>query len=188
MEKKIIVVAGILSFIFLAMVGFMGFLITDNTPTGFMLSGKTAEPEEYVQRITREGDESLFFDKIIDRIPARVSVVHPRTENNTIKVGVSADTNELNFGVVIQNMSVRKFLNIASDDASTVKICIVSYGNISSFIRAEQVDFIMEKGDSTEVMLEFNGDLVGNYTGEVDVVTKKPKYGFLESLLPFVAC
>lgn len=178
MEKKTLVVAAVFLFVFLTTSGFIGFILLD----------KTVPPEEYTQSIVREQEEGLLFDKIIDRIPTRANITSPRIENSTVKVGVSADTSELNFGVVIQNMSVRKFLNLGNSDDSAVKVCIVAYGNISQFVDVQNNEFTLEGGDGREVMIEFNGDRIGVYSGEVDVITKKPKYDFLKPLLSFVAC
>jgi hypothetical protein len=46
----------------------------------------------------------------------------------------------------------------------------------------------MSSGEKKEVQVRFSGGAIGNFTGEVDVLAKKPKYGFLEPLLPWVAC
>jgi len=173
MNKKLLAV---ILFLILA----IGFL-------GFILLGETPGPREYVRRISREHTEDLFFEKTIDRIPARGNITYLRVENRTIKVGVSADPDELNFGVVPQNMTVRKFINLRNKDIN-VKVCIIPYGSISQFIKIEQNNFIMKTNESREVMIKFSGDKIGSYNGELDVITKKPKYGFLEPLLPFVAC
>ncbi|RLI91815.1 MAG: hypothetical protein DRO89_03235 [Candidatus Altiarchaeales archaeon] len=163
------------------------FLILTIGFLGFILLGETPGPREYVKEISREHTEDLFFEKVIDRIPARGNITYPRVENRTIKVGVSADPDELNFGVVLQNMTVRKFINLRNKDIN-VKVCIIPYGSISQFIKIKQNNFIMKTNESREVMIEFSGDKIGSYNGELDVITKKPKYGFLEPLLPFVAC
>ncbi|HDH41410.1 MAG TPA: hypothetical protein ENG12_03280 [Candidatus Altiarchaeales archaeon] len=173
MNKKLLAV---ILFLILA----IGFL-------GFILLGETPGPREYVRRISREHTEDLFFEKAIDRIPARGNITYLRVENRTIKVGVSADPDELNFGVVPQNMTVRKFINLRNKDIN-VKVCIIPYGSIRQFIKIEQNNFIMKTNESREVMIKFSGDKIGSYNGELDVITKKPKYGFLEPLLPFVAC
>ncbi|OYT39325.1 MAG: hypothetical protein B6U86_05395 [Candidatus Altiarchaeales archaeon ex4484_43] len=174
MNKKLLAVV---LFLFILAIGFLGFI----------LLGETPEPGEYVKRISREHTEDLFFEKAIDRIPARGNITYPRVENRTIKVGVSTDPDELNFGAVPQNMTVRKFINLHNKDIN-VKVCVIPYGSIRQFIKIEQNNFIMKTNESREVMIEFSGDRIGSYNGELDVITKKPKYGFLEPLLPFVAC
>jgi hypothetical protein len=156
--------------------------------TGYLiLSDKTAEPADRVLVKTRQQTDGMFFTKAVDRIPARAAIVAPKVENDTITVGVSADRNELNFGVVIQNMSVTKFLNIENKDVA-VKECVVSYGDIGPLINVPENSFVLSTGESKAVTLHFSGSELGNYTGEVDVITKKPKFGFMEFLLPYVAC
>jgi hypothetical protein len=174
MKGKILLLAGVVSLSILAVSGFI--LLSENTA-----------PEEYVQKITRESREDFFFKKDIIRHPARANITYPQLENQTIKVGVSADTHELNFGLVIQNMTVRKFLNLRTGDVN-VKVCVVPYGSIKQFIEIEQNDFVMKTNESKQIMVEFSGDRVGSYTGEIDVIVKKPKHDFLEPLLLVIPC
>lgn len=154
---------------------------------GTIFLNETPEPGEYVQKITREHTEDFFFEKDIVRHPARGNITYLRVENQTVKVAVSADSHELNFGAILENMTVRKFLNLRNKDVN-VKICVISYGSIKHFINTGNNNFIMKTNESAEIMIEFGGDKIGSYTGEVDVIIKKPKYGLLDSLLPFVAC
>lgn len=148
---------------------------------------KTSAPSAYVTEKIQEQSDGVFFKRAVDRIPAKAVVFFPQMEENTIRVGVSADPNELNFGLVVQNMSVRKFLGIKNKDVD-VKICVLAYGNISEFIQTRENNIIVRHNESRELMLEFRGKRIGNYSGEIDVITKKPKYSFLNPLLPWVAC
>jgi len=170
----------LVSVIFLFVLAIFGFL-------GLILLGETPEPKEYVRKISREHTEDFLFEKDTDRIPARGNITYLGIENNTVKVGVSADPHELNFGVVPQNMSIRKFINLRNRDIN-VKVCVISYGSVKQFIEIKQNNFIMKTNESKKVMIEFSGDEIGSYNGEIDVIIKKPKYGFLEPLLPFVSC
>ncbi len=168
----------------LTAVVFLSILVT----LGFILLNGTPAPEEYVQRITRENTEDFFFKKVIDRIPARGVIIYRDIDNETIKVGVSTDPHELNFGVVSQNTTgITKILNIHNKDVN-VKTCVVPYGDIKQFVEIKNKEFVMKTDEKREITIRFSGDKIGNYTGEIDVITKKPKYGLLEPLLPFVAC
>ena len=176
MENKILLKAAVaIVFLAIAVTGYL--ILADNTP----------QPTDSVLVMKRQQMDTLFFTKVVDRIPTKAAIVLPNLENETLKVGVSADKNELNFGVVIQNMSVTKFLNINNKDV-TVKECVVSYGSIGPLIKVPEKEFVLSTGESKMVSLEFSGSELGNYTGEVDVITKKPKYGFLDILLPYAGC
>lgn len=176
MENKILLRAAVvLLFVAVAVTSYL--ILSDSTP----------EPTDHVLAKTRHQTDGMFFTKAVDRIPARAIIVLPEVNNDTIKVGVSADKSELNFGVVLQNMSVTKFVEINNKDV-TVKECILSYGSIGPLIKIPENNFVLKTGESKAVTLAFSGSELGNYTGEVDVITKKPKYGFLDFLLPYVAC
>jgi hypothetical protein len=176
MEKKVLLTAA------------LALLVVAAAAAGFLiLADKTPQPTDRVLAPVRRQTDGMFFKTVVVRFPARVLIVLPEIDNDTIKVGVSADWNELNFGVVLQNMTVKKFLTINNTDVN-MKSCVLSYGSIGPLIKVPENNFIIKTGEAKDVLLEFSGPDLGNYTGEVDMITKKPKYGFLEPLLPWVAC
>lgn len=152
-----------------------------------LYADQTPAPQTYASAIVRENRQGIFFDTIVDRFPAKAVVSLPRVENQTLNMGLSTDTDKLDFGVVSQNQTVRKFLNFGSQ-YPVLKACVVSYGGISQFITVDRQSFSIAEGETGESMLEFSSPDVGNFTGEVDMITKRPKFDLLAPLLPWVGC
>ena len=150
---------------------------------------KNRTPERIVDKLKFEREEGNLFIKEVVRYPAMGNVTSFVSENNTIKLGVTTQTDELNFGVVPENLTVRKFINLKNNKKGSVKICIISYGNIKDFIKVKDGNDIILKGNETkEVEILFNATKIGNYKGEIDVIIRKPKYWVLEKFLGFIRC
>ncbi|HEX54506.1 MAG: hypothetical protein DRO90_03165 [Candidatus Altiarchaeales archaeon] len=154
----------------------------------FLILEKAPKPEGIIKKPTDMRADTPLFKVYIVRYPTTGNITELNLENRTLRVGISTDRDELNFGVIPQNLSVRKFLNLKNKRDSRARVCIRAYGTISDFIKIKDSDFVMERGESREIELVFTGDSVGNYSGEIDVITKKPKYQLLEFLLPIVGC
>jgi len=153
-----------------------------------MLTEEIPEPENIVNKQSSLRYDTALFKVYIVRYPVQGTIVPFTLENKTLKIGISADRDKLNFGVLPQNLSVRKFLNLKNREDSRARICVRTYGAIRDFVNITGDTFILEKGESREVQLIFGGDKIGNYTGEIDVITKKVRYNFMEFLLPLTRC
>lgn len=180
MEKKIpLAIGGIILVMILIVIGAV---LLDTTPL----------PAGEAKKIVAEHSENIFFEKNIIRIPAQGAIIPPRVENNngTITAGVSVDSDRLNFGRIQSNLSgITRLMNITYPfRTGSVKICVMVQGDIKQFLETPDREFIMSSGEKKEVQIRFSGSAIGNFTGEVDVLAKKPKYGFFDLLLPWVAC
>ncbi|MEA3255769.1 MAG: hypothetical protein U9Q22_08055 [Candidatus Altiarchaeota archaeon] len=149
---------------------------------------KNPEPEEIIKETGFFHTESTLFLRDIVRYPLRANVTPLRIADNKIKVGVSIETDELNFGVVSENLTVRKFINLKNNDKVPVKMCIPSYGNIKPYILLSKNNFILKEGQALEVEIAFNATKVGIYSGELDVIAIKPKHPFLANFFGWVEC
>jgi hypothetical protein len=149
---------------------------------------KNPEPKNFVESLKFEQQEGFLFIREIVRYPTKGNVTPLLRTNKTIKVGVTTQTDELNFGVVPENLTVRKFINLRNNDKIAVKICVLSYGSIKPFIIVRDNDFLLKENDAKEVEIAFNATKIGSYRGEIDVVIRKPKYEALEKFLGLVKC
>ncbi|MCK4490977.1 MAG: hypothetical protein KAU03_00020, partial [Candidatus Altiarchaeales archaeon] len=61
-------------------------------------------------------------------------------------------------------------------------------GDIKPLIKIRDEEIILEKNGQREVQIAFNATGVGAYTGEIDVIVKKPRYDMLKYLLPLTGC
>jgi hypothetical protein len=127
-----------------------------------------------------EKSSNLFFDYETFSYPARVKVL-PKSES--VQIGVSGDTWILDFGQIYVGMGSRKYINVTVDEQ--YKVMLKSSGNISSMLRFEKNNFIVEKGNvAIPVYVEPKNP--GFYDGELKIVFKKVKYNFLNWLLKCV--
>lgn len=179
MEKKMLFAVG--GIILVMVIAVIGSVLLDSTPL----------PSGEAEKIVAERSENIFFEKHIIRVPAKGAIIPRIVDNNgTITAGVSVDSDRLDFGRIQSNLSgITRLVNITYPfNTGSVKICVMSQGDIQKFLETPNREFVMSSGEKREVAIRFSGSAIGNFTGEVDVLAKKPKYGFFELLLPWIKC
>jgi len=174
---KPLVIVGIFFFLFL--IGIALLLSLEKNPS----RGTFVKVVKFEQKKT-----PLFIQEVV-RYPAYGNVTpFLLAGNKSIKIGVSSQTDALNFGVLSENLTVRKFINLRNNKESKVKVCFFSYGGIKPFVRIKGNNFIMGGKEAREVEIAFNATKIGSYLGEIDVVIRRPRYGLLQYFLPLVKC
>jgi hypothetical protein len=151
------------------------------------LSGPGA-PREFVTNRTFETWENLFLSYEIIRYPSHVEIIkQPELGKSNITVGVVVDPWNLNFGVIPTGGSRgRRFLILTNLKEKEAKIKLRAYGNISSMIGFGKNDFTLNKNENITVdvfLYTSETTLLGNYSGEIDVIISRPKYDFLYNFL-----
>lgn len=150
----------------------------------FISTRDPEEPKEFVNDKVVSNYSNLFFNYKIIRYPTNVSIVSFTTEN--IDVGIVTDPWNLNFGIIPGNGSyIKRYMNLNNFREKYNRIYIKAYGNITPLIKFSKNFFSLKENESTviEVGLYTDSADLGNYTGEIDVIIKIPKY---ESLSMFV--
>lgn len=127
-----------------------------------------------------EKSSNLLFDYETFSYTAKVKVLE-KSEN--VQIGVSGDPWLLDFGQIYVGMGSRKYINVTANDR--YKVMLKASGNISSFVRFEKNNFIVEKGN-VAIPIYIEPKKPGFYDGEVKIVFKKVKYNFLNWLLKCV--
>jgi len=134
-------------------------------------------PTELANEKTIANYSNLFFDYKIIRYPTNVEII-PTTEEN-INLGIVTDPWNIKFGVIPGNgSSVRRYINIKNINGNYSKIKLKVYGNITPLVNFSKNDFILNGNESVavEVNLYTESAEFGNYSGEIDVTIKAPKY------------
>lgn len=145
------------------------------------LSGPSG-PAEFVKNRTVETYSNLLFNYEIIRYPSSAEITPAGSLNGSIILGFVTDSWNINFGSVPANGSYVtrsiKLSNIQDKDAS---VMLRSYGNVSSLIDFGNNDFFLKPAENVSVDIFMNSKNfpVGNYSGEIDVIIKKPIYNFL---------
>lgn len=153
-----------------------------------IISDHVPEPKTFVTEQVVTRDDNMFFKRIIVRYPTRGNVTTFNISEKKISVGIAPERDELNFGRVPEGVTIRKFINIQNNEDCTVKTFIRVYGDIRPLIKIRDEEIILEKNGQREVQIAFNATWVGAYTGEIDVIVKKPRYDMLKYLLPLTGC
>jgi len=180
MTKKVhLIIAGIL-LLMLAVVALLSFGVYNET---------YALPGDYVDNQSVDHSSGSFLIDDVVRYPAKANVTALNLSDRNIKVGVAAQTYELNFGNVPQNITVRKFINLGNGEKGPVRICVKARGNIGPHVYFNPGDnIILSGGEQKDLEVAFNSTRTDLYSGEIDLIVRKPKYGALDYFLFLIRC
>ena len=127
-------------------------------------------------------NEDSLFDYDILTYPSSAEVTAPVAANETLLIGFDIDTTNLNFGVIPGNGSFSKrFINMTNQIEKAVKISLKAQGAIYPYVNFSMNDFFLKGREKAVVKAYFYtaGAEAGNYSGEIIVTIKKPKYDFI---------
>jgi hypothetical protein len=117
--------------------------------------------------------ENLFFRFNVWSYPVKMYV--PTEKNKTIYLGVSVEKDEINFGIVPFNSKVVKFINITNNNDKEIEVKIICKGNITKFLKFQQT-FKLKPKEVKTIRVEADAKELGNFTGEINVITIIPKF------------
>ena len=112
----------------------------------------------------------------------KANVTKLRINNSQLLLGISNDQAEFNFGIVPENISVKKVLNLRNNENSDSIIKISIIGNISDYIKVEEENLILKSKENKQIVVTFNATNIGYYTGNMKIYITVPKYEFLAFL------
>jgi hypothetical protein len=151
-----------------------------------LISNPYKEPKEFVTNKTFVSDSDIFFKYETSKYPSNAEITSSKNLNESITLGFVVDPWNLNFGIVPsgERNLVKRYIELTNSKNESAKINFKVYGNISPQISFSKNDFILQKNEkiSIEVYFHTNDAGIGNYSGEIDVIVKRPKYNFLEKL------
>jgi len=139
-----------------------------------------AGPTELTSEKTITNYSNLFFDYKIIRYPTSAEIVSSTEEN--INLGIVTDPWNIKFGVIPGNgSSVRRYINV-NNNGNFGKIKLRTYGNITPLVNFSKNDFTLNGNESAAIEVNLFTESVefGNYSGEIDVIVKVPKYDLLK--------
>ncbi len=133
-----------------------------------------------VENLTFESSENFMLKEEIWLYPLKGIVVEMK--NETIPIGIAGQTYELDFGRIPHNSSVRKTMNMKSDDFAKVEM--YTSGNISPHIILPE-NFYM-KSQEKKITITFNGTEMGNFTGTLLIKNVIPKNILAEEIIKLI--
>ncbi len=145
---------------------------------------------EFVNNMTFENSTDLFFYYGTTKYPASVQVRNVKPEDSSIVIGLSVDPWYLGFGIIPSggNFGKRSLILTNTQDRDT-KVNFRVYGNISQMVSFSKDNFVLHSSDSItiNVFCRTTGTTPeGNYTGEIDIIVKYPKYEFMYNFLNWI--
>ena len=180
----------ILTFVTILVLEIVVYLILMVALIAYGVSNETYKlPDDYVDNESVDHYSGFFMMNDLVRYPAKANVTTLNLSDRNIKVGVAAQTYELNFGNVPQNITIRKFINLRNGEKGPVRICAKARGSIAPHVYFHPGDdMILSGGEQKDIEIAFNSSRTDLYGGEIDLVVRKPKYGILEYFLSLVRC
>jgi hypothetical protein len=149
----------------------------------FIATIEPPEPKELVNDKVILNYSNVLFDYKIIRYPTSAEIV-PISEKN-INIGFVTDPWNLKFGVTPGNGSyITRYIAITNLKEKYNKINLKAYGNVTPLVNFSKNNFVLNENESVAIEVKFNTDSaeLGNYTGEIDIIIKVPKYDFLRVL------
>jgi hypothetical protein len=151
----------------------------------YILWNYFSTPKEFVTNETFVKQSGLLFDYEITKYPSNVEIILPQEQKLTI--GFVVDPWNLNFGIIPTGGSYgTRHVIITNYEENKAKIELKAYGTIRPLVSFSKNNFVLGSKESATVdvfLNTTNSTQPGNYTGEIDIVTKKPKHPFLEWFL-----
>jgi hypothetical protein len=147
---------------------------------------KPLATKKFITNKTVEKSEDIFFMYETIKYPALAYIKGLNNDSSDVKVGISGETWHLNFGFIPVGINQVKFFDLYNPRDIEIKVDIVTYGNISSIVSFDKNNFIIKPNETTKISIFLNTSKVivpGEYVGEVDLNTIKPKYKFLSQIL-----
>jgi len=139
----------------------------------------------FVTNVSFNVTEDLFFIHEIVKYPTNVTVVKLE-DSSEVPIGITGDPWNINFGVLPVGVRGKRTINIANYKQPVFRIKIVCYGDICHMITFDKNDFLLHEGEEAQVVATLDTSLSpfsGDYKGEIDVISDRPKYSFISSIL-----
>lgn len=148
----------------------------------FIFSKEPPAPEIFVENRTVENYSTFFYKYEILRYPTNVEIMPIENVNENVVLGFVTDPWNINFGIIPGNGSyATRTIEISNKEEVVNEITLKVYGNISPLVVFSKNEFALNPGEksSIEIFLYTKDSQPGNYSGEIDILSKKPIYNFL---------
>jgi hypothetical protein len=107
----------------------------------------------------------------------------------TMEIGFDAGPEDLKFGEMPAGGGGKRFIVVSNGAETRAKVTLVPFGNISSYIQPKPREFVLESGESVEVVVELKTQPEtepGYYSGGVTLIRLSPKHELMDFLLGLV--
>lgn len=147
------------------------------------LIGLTFGTMYFTNFLVKSADKLFYKFELEKTYKTQVGIIEPKNNSNLL-LGFTSDN--LEFGIIPLGSVSKRFLTLTNNNEENYKIILKVSGNISPMVKFNKNDFILAKDEnmSVTVFLDSSIGLVpGNYTGEIFVISSRPKFSFLNNLV-----
>lgn len=102
------------------------------------------------------------------------------------KIGVAAQTDELNFGRIPLGGKSTKLIDISNGFKSNAKVKTKMSGEISKYVEIRENETLLGPEEAKQIRITFNSKDAGNYTGNLEITTHLSKSVFGDLLLKYI--
>jgi hypothetical protein len=169
-KEKTIIYTIILTTLAIAII-LIVFIIKGPIPTHTQELESTEKIEHY---------DSLLYDIAVKRYLSNAIVYN--TSDEGVYLGITVDR-WTNFGHMPQNAKTKRTIEIKNTYDKKIKYEIIAIGEVKPFIDSIPQKMTLKPNQEISANVIFDGKEIGNYTGEVNVILKIPKYKFLNWLI-----
>ncbi len=114
----------------------------------------------------------ILFKQETITYPIKAEVIN-YTNSTATPIGVSGDSDVVNFGRLPPASNSTKFLEFKNNNVVESKTVFTIEGNVSQFITAPK-DIMLKPGKEAKINLKFHPETIGNYTGKITLKSYIP--------------
>jgi hypothetical protein len=132
--------------------------------------------------LTEKTEKLFYVFKLEKNYEAKVSIVE---QQNTFDIFLGVTSDNLEFGIIPLGSVSKRFLNLANGNETNNKILLIATGNISPMVKFDKNNFVLHKNENATITVLLDSSLAsnpGDYTGEVSIISKRPKFSFLSNM------
>lgn len=142
--------------------------------------GPGTEPGTAVGKTTISSDAFNVYETTSYRSSAKV--IEQVVVEKAVSIGISSGTGSIDFGEIPAGSNyARREISLANLEAAPASIYLSAEGDISPHVSFERNGFVLGGGANATVGVFFSAQSaeVGDYSGEMTVQIKRPKYAAL---------
>jgi len=143
-------------------------------------------PKQFVSNQTFVKNSDPFFSYEVTKYPSNVEIISSQHKEQKMTIGIVTDPWNLNFGIIPIGSHGTRHITISNSEKNKVRVSFKVYGTIKPLISFNKNNFILLPNESIYVDISLNTTermRPGNYTGEINVIIKKPNLNFLYWIL-----
>lgn len=149
----------------------------------FALIDYYSTPRTFLPNKTIVKYSGILFSYEVTRYPVLAEITFLNLNESQITLGLGNEPGRLNFGIIpTGGHYATRHLAIVNSESNKVHVVFKVYGEIKPMVKISDENFVLSSGESKTVDISVKTSpetIPGNYTGEIDIIVKKPNFALL---------